>query len=587
MGLYVAVMGRYQRKSTRQSWTEDDMRQAIDAVNQKRMGWLLASKTYHVPFTTLRRRAGSLQGSSKGYLGGHKVTFSKELETELVEHLQTMESRFFGLSTLDVRKLAFHIAEAKKIPHRFSRDKEVAGWDWLRAFTERNPAITLRTPESTSAARARSFNKIQIKNYFDRLSDILSEHSFQPADIWNVDESGLSTVPSKNVKIFATKGRKQVGVLSSAERGQHITVVCSMNAVGSFVPPAFIFPRKNMKNELMDHAPPGAIGLTQEKGWMNSEVFLKWLNHFVKFAKPTVENKVLLLVDGHSSHKSLEVITFAKENGVVLFCFPPHCTHRVQPLDVSFYSPLRTFYNQELTTWLKNHPGRTVTHFQVAEIFNPAYMKAATVKNATSGFSATGICPLNPNIFPEWMFSPADVTDIPNERVNQNQLDDEIISTQPGSSSNLDRNNNDNKSHETKNISVADLSPIPTTSQTRRTNRRKGKYGVLNSTPEIVLAKQLVAEKEAAFRRKSARAAKQIKKRITVDSDPSEEHIKDMQIETDDEEDAACIFCNELFSRSRTRETWLRCQVCNKWAHAECAGVSKSSKRFICDICCT
>lgn len=109
-----AVMGRYQRKSTRQSWSEQDMQQAIDAVTEKRMGWLLASKTYNVPFTTLRRRVGGLQGSSKGYLGGHKVTFSKTLEAELVNHIKNLETMFFGLSTLDVRKLAFQIAEAKK-----------------------------------------------------------------------------------------------------------------------------------------------------------------------------------------------------------------------------------------------------------------------------------------------------------------------------------------------------------------------------------------------------------------------------------------------------------------------------------------
>lgn len=561
------------------------MQQAINAVKEKKMGWLLASKSYNVPFTTLRRRAISLQGSKKGYLGGHKVTFSQELETELVEHIKVLETRFFGLTTIDVRKLAFQIAEAKNILHRFSTDKKTAGWEWLRGFTKRNPSITLRTPESTSAARARSFNRVQISKYFERLSDTLEQHSFEPADIWNVDESGLSTVPSKNIKIYATKGRKQVGVLSSAERGQHLTVVCCMNAIGTFIPPALIFPRKNMKNELMDHAPPGAIGLTQEKGWMNSEVFLKWLQHFVKFVKPSTEKKVLLLVDGHSSHKSLEVITYAKEHGIVLFCFPPHCTHRVQPLDVSFYAPLRSFYNQELSSWLKNHPGRTVTHFQVAEILNLAYMKAATIKNATSGFSSTGISPFNANIFPDWMFSPADVTDIPYEGDNQNEQNTEIIFIKPGPSSNHDgkniNENGNNQSQDVENISVAEISPIPIASQRKSNNRKKGKYGVLNTTPNINLAKQIVAEKEAQALRKSARAAK---KRLVTEED-SDEEVKDMETVDDDEEDAACIYCNELFSLSRARETWLRCQNCKKWAHAECAGLHKFAKRFICDIC--
>lgn len=166
-----------------------------------------------------------------------------------------------------------------------------------------------------------------------------------------------------------------------------------------------------MKAELMDHAPSGAVGFAQEKGWMNGEVFLKWMQHFIKHAKPSKDTKALLLLDGHSSHKNLDVLTYAKENGIIIFCFPPHCTHKLQPLDVSFFGPLNTFYNQELNIWLRNHPGRTVTHFQVAEIFQQAYLRAAKVSHGQSGFAACGIFPLNENIFPEWMFAPSDVTD--------------------------------------------------------------------------------------------------------------------------------------------------------------------------------
>lgn len=227
-------MGRYKRKSNRESWDENNMRQAIEEVKAKRMGWLLASKTFNVPFGTLRRRANKEQGWKKGYIGGYKSTFNEELETELVQHIKKMETMFFGLSTEDVRKLAFQIAEARQIPHRFSREEKMAGWTWLTGFRQRNPTISLRSPESTSAARARAFNREQICKYFTLLSKVLDEHNFLPNDIWNVDEAGITTVPSKNIKILATKGRKQVGVLSSAERGQHLSIVCCMNAAGRY-----------------------------------------------------------------------------------------------------------------------------------------------------------------------------------------------------------------------------------------------------------------------------------------------------------------------------------------------------------------
>ena len=40
----------------RQAWNEENMREAISNVKEKRMGWRLAAKTFNVPATTLRRR---------------------------------------------------------------------------------------------------------------------------------------------------------------------------------------------------------------------------------------------------------------------------------------------------------------------------------------------------------------------------------------------------------------------------------------------------------------------------------------------------------------------------------------------------
>jgi len=39
--------------------------------------------------------------------------------------------------------------------------------------------------------------------------------------------------------------------------------------------------------------------------------------------------------------------------------------------------------------------------------------KAATAGNASAGFRSTGMVPYNPEIFPEWMYAPAAVTDRP------------------------------------------------------------------------------------------------------------------------------------------------------------------------------
>ena len=71
-----------------------------------------------------------------------------------------------------------------------------------------------------------------------------------------------------------------------------------------------------------------------------SQAVFEWLStQFVKCIQPS--RPVLLLLDGDSSHYNLEAIKFAAENKIILFCLPPHATHVAQPLDVSFFGPLK------------------------------------------------------------------------------------------------------------------------------------------------------------------------------------------------------------------------------------------------------
>ena len=67
------------------------------------------------------------------------------------------------------------------------------------------------------------------------------------------------------------------------------------------------------------------------------------------------EYRVLLIMDNHDSHISVEVINFAKDNGVVLLTFPPQCSHRMQPLDRTVYGPFKHFYNDAANALKRIH----------------------------------------------------------------------------------------------------------------------------------------------------------------------------------------------------------------------------------------
>jgi len=68
-------------------------------------------------------------------------------------------------------------------------------------------------------------------------------------------------------------------------------------------------------------------------------------------------------------------------------------------LDKAFLELLKTFYCQESEKWLRSHPGRVVTVYQIGELFGNAYKRAATGEIAAKGFRATGLFPCDRNIF--------------------------------------------------------------------------------------------------------------------------------------------------------------------------------------------
>lgn len=227
-----------------------------------------------------------------------------------------------------------------------------------------------------------------------------------------MDESGV-TVVHRPGKVLSRKGQKQIGKLTSGEKGQTTTVICAVSASGIYVPPMMIFKRQRFTNLLLQGSPPGTVGACSPNGWVDSELFLTWLNHFISVVKPTQSRKVILILDGHSSHKTLAAVELARNSGVVMISLPPHTTHRVQPLDRTVFGPLKAHYNSECDKWMVSHVGQRISQYDIASLFGKAYLKTATMDKAISGFECTGLWPYNPDVFGEDEFLPSMITDEP------------------------------------------------------------------------------------------------------------------------------------------------------------------------------
>ena len=222
----------------------------------------------------------------------------------------------------------------------------VSKWNGRCAFLisfKRN-RLSIRTPEATSLGRATAFNRYAADKFYDNLASVMDEHKFKCQDIYNVDETSCTSV-QKPGNVVAAHGVRQVGSITSGERGQLVTVTYAVNAAGSVVPPLFIFPRKNFKNFSIKGGPVGSIGGANSSGWINEDLFVVYLKHFINFTRCSKEKKLLLILDNHEAHASLAATDVAKENGVILLTLPPKTSQKLQPLDVSCYKPFKTAYS--------------------------------------------------------------------------------------------------------------------------------------------------------------------------------------------------------------------------------------------------
>ncbi|XP_067130446.1 uncharacterized protein [Centruroides vittatus] len=117
----------------------------------------------------------------------------------------------------------------------------MAGPDWFTGFLKRHPRLSIRTPQATSLSKPTSFNKTNVDAFFTNLGNLFERRHFRPNDIYNVDETGITTVQRLD-RVVSRKGFRQIGSITSAESCKLVTMALAVSASGNSISPLFVFP---------------------------------------------------------------------------------------------------------------------------------------------------------------------------------------------------------------------------------------------------------------------------------------------------------------------------------------------------------
>ncbi|XP_056645093.1 uncharacterized protein LOC130450623 [Diorhabda sublineata] len=545
-------------------WTEKNMQKAVEDVINKKMGVNEASRLYEIPSRTLRRHI--LMGWRSKQRIGRPSELGYENELKLVAHIKKLESIGFPLEPSRLQSIAYDFAENLRLPHRFNNEKKSAGWDWFQGFMKCHPDLSKRKAEGLSLARASGMNRQDVDKYFEMLLKVLTDNDLisKPERIYNMDESGIQ-VNNKTGRVIASKGAKCVNTVTSTEKGENVSLIACCNAEGTFLPPILILKGKYKKPEFCEGLPPGSnVYMNQKSSYINAELFLKWMKeHFIPRKQ---DGKVLLILDGHSSHSnSYEMLQLASENDVIILCLPSHTTQALQPLDRSFFKPFKSYLSKEVSTWFINNKGRPFNRYHISKMIGDAWFKSAIPAIGVSGFKATGICPYDPNAVPEYFFriSDASMGSIQNnddsQAINNHSqpTQNTIALSLPSTSTSLISNNNNQAiqmSTSESSETAQELTP--------------------SKTLQIISPLPIIQQKE-----------KKRKKTVVRDLSSSSESEVELQLsesseECSDENENTCVECHENYYRTKKKSEWIRCLQCSGWLHEDC-----TSYREKCNNC--
>ena len=304
---------KYIRKTQRAAVPLDVMKRAADAFTADASLREVARK-FNIDIATLRRFILKSEGKANdelqtGYnrLSACKFISPLQMENDLPQHIKELSDRSNGLSVTKCRALAYEFAKSNCIPIPEGWDREEKGGkDWFFSFKDRNK-LSVRISESTSLPRATSFNRYNVAQFYNNLAAVMDRYKFSPNEIWNVDETGCTTVQNPG-KVVTERGKKQVGSSTSAERGKLVTVEYCVNAVGNVILPLLVLPRVHFRDHFLYGAPTGAIGRASRSGWMNEEIVSNYIQHFIQHTRSTKERKVLLVLDNAESHITIRSV---------------------------------------------------------------------------------------------------------------------------------------------------------------------------------------------------------------------------------------------------------------------------------------
>lgn len=269
---------------------------------------------------------------------------------------------------------------------------------------ERHPDLRKKRVTKLSKAGA-VVTEQQIRHWFLEVEETLQEDGIdlsifdEPERIYNFDESGFKLVPQDFNAICGPNVENSYFVHNNSSKDNY-TVLFGSNAEGTLTPPMILYPGKRVTREIVEHTPNGwSVGVSDE-GWQTSKTFFEYMtNDFHKWLLDNhIKFPVVVFVDGHKSHISIELTEFCTAHEIMLIALYPNSTRILQPLDRQFFGPFKQIWNKVLRQHLLGRSDAKVTKVNFCSLLKTSLDNFSNSKECLKkAFKMCGLSPWDVN----------------------------------------------------------------------------------------------------------------------------------------------------------------------------------------------
>lgn len=428
----------------------------------------------------------------------HRQNLSPAEEKTLVRWIARLTKSGYPASPALVLEMAEEIAHQRYQLSKAPPLQQSFGKHWLERFRARHTEIQGVWTRQIESARYNATNVEVLKTWFDAVTELCIEHQYELQHIYNMDESGFAIGASQSSRALVNIRERSSWKVVRA-RQEWITAIECVSASGRALPPLLIFKAKYTNTAwIPPRAPPDWRFSTSQSGWTSDSHAYEWLT--TVFQPATMPDdpstRRLLIMDGHGSHITANVISFCMNNAIDLLILPPHTSHLLQPLDVSVFGPLKRSLAAETDAASRLDPGR-IQRVEWTETYIRARSIALSSSNIKSGWRATGLSPLSPiTVLEKVRASAGHPSPKPHTPVRSKDLDTSLLFSSPPDGTELRQANAVLNSELSRSANV----PSPVKRYTARMTR-----AFESTQSELVTLRKRLADAEELLQTRKAR----------------------------------------------------------------------------------